>query len=41
MLILYLADLIVGSTFSVGLANAGTVGIRQLLKSVYDFGRQK
>ena len=34
MLILYLADLIVSSTFPVRLANAGTVYIRQPLKSV-------
>jgi hypothetical protein len=34
MLILYLADLIVSSTVSVRLANAGTVCIRKPLKSV-------
>ena len=34
MLILYLADLIVSSTFPVRLANAGAVYIRQPLKSV-------
>ena len=34
MLILYLADLIVSSTFPVRVANAGTVCIRKPLKSV-------
>lgn len=34
MLILYLVDLIVSSTFPVRLANAGAVYIRQPLKSV-------
>lgn len=34
MLILYLADLMASSSFSIRLANAGTVYIRQPLKSV-------